>query len=283
MHTPLIKFKESKPADLLLAYCRKHDIQCAIEKQSDGFLIVLMDETQLSQAVELTKEFLAQPNADKFQEAAWESGEAASETSSITHKMRFEGLADWQRNWFTTLVSISCILIFVLMSIGFGGRIFEALQIQYVNELSTNYQWYRVFGPNFMHGSLIHLLFNLIWWWVLGRQIESIFGSVALIVLFTVATLAANFSQLLVSGPNFLGLSGVVYALFGFVWWLGWLRPKWGLGLSNALVGFLLIWLVLGYANVLGVSMANQAHTFGLISGCALAWILHKGTYILKR
>ncbi len=75
----------------------------------------------------------------------------------------------------------------------------------------------------------------------------------------------------MVSGPNFGGLSGVVYGLFGYVWWLGWLKPEKGLGISNALVGFLLVWLMLGYLDVLPVNMANTAHLLGLLTGCLMA------------
>jgi len=121
----------------------------------------------------------------------------------------------------------------------------------------------------------MHIVFNLIWWWIFGSQLEKVFGSFWLIVLFVVASLFANISQLLITGPDFGGMSGVVYALFGFVWWIGWLRPHWGISIPNGFVVFLLIWLVLGYTDMLFVNIANQAHTFGLIAGCLLAMSLH--------
>jgi GlpG protein len=95
-----------------------------------------------------------------------------------------------------------------------------------------------------------------------------------LLVLFVFSAAASNVAQLVVSGPNFGGLSGVVYALVGCVWWLGWLKPAWGLSLPKPIVGFLLVWLVVGYLDVLPVSMANTAHTVGLICGCLFAWFL---------
>ncbi|HCA76013.1 MAG TPA: rhomboid family intramembrane serine protease GlpG, partial [Alteromonas sp.] len=93
-----------------------------------------------------------------------------------------------------------------------------------------------------------------------------------------VTALVSNLAQLMVSGPNFGGLSGVVYGLVGFVWITGWLRPQWGLYLPKAIVGFMLVWLLLGFADVLWVNMANAAHTAGLISGCVMAWLLTLGS-----
>ncbi len=103
-----------------------------------------------------------------------------------------------------------------------------------------------------------------------------LFGIVKLAssVLPSFSAAASNVAQLVVSGPNFGGLSGVVYALVGCVWWLGWLKPAWGLSLPKPIVGFLLVWLVVGYLDVLPVSMANTAHTVGLICGCLFAWFL---------
>jgi GlpG protein len=36
----------------------------------------------------------------------------------------------------------------------------------------------------------------------------------------------------------------------------------------------MLVWLVLGYADILWVNMANAAHTAGLITGCLMAGAL---------
>ena len=40
---------------------------------------------------------------------------------------------------------------------------------------------------------------------------------------------------------------------------------------AGGIVGFMLVWLIIGYSGVLWVEVANTAHTVGLISGCLLA------------
>jgi GlpG protein len=152
------------------------------------------------------------------------------------------------------------------------------LEIRPLGELLQTHQWWRLVGPNFLHFSFMHIAFNLVWWWMLGRQLEISFGTSAIIIFFFIASLFANVSQLIVSGPNFGGLSGIVYALVGFVWWIGLLRPTWLISLPNNVIYFLLAWLVIGYFDILWVNMANEAHTFGLISGCLMALIIHLGS-----
>lgn len=109
---------------------------------------------------------------------------------------------------------------------------------------------------------------------MLGKDIEKTLGSGVLLTLLMISGVASNYGQFLVSGANFGGLSGVVYAVLGFVWWLGWLKPELGLSIPKAIVGFMLVWLLLGYADLLWVNMANTAHLIGLISGCMMARLL---------
>ena len=136
--------------------------------------------------------------------------------------------------------------------------------------LSTG-QWWRLVTPSFMHFSELHLVFNLLWIWVVGSRIEQLHGRWALLCLFLSASILSNLAQFLVSGPMFGGMSGVVYAVLGYSWlWdkQGY-RPRFGL--PQGLMGFMLVWLVLGYLGILqwiGMgAVANTAHLVGLLVG----------------
>jgi GlpG protein len=50
------------------------------------------------------------------------------------------------------------------------------------------------------------------------------------------------------------------------------LNPQQPALVTNGIIGFMLIWLVLGFADMLFVSMANWAHLGGLLSGMAYAF-----------
>ncbi|MGO3799452.1 MAG: rhomboid family intramembrane serine protease, partial [Vibrio casei] len=77
-------------------------------------------------------------------------------------------------------------------------------------------------------------------------------------------------AQYWVEGANFGGLSGVVYALMGYLWVIGWRRPDKGLFIPRPLVVFMLAWLVLGFVQPF-MAIANSAHLVGLLAGCGLA------------
>ncbi|RUO33929.1 rhomboid family intramembrane serine protease [Aliidiomarina soli] len=151
--------------------------------------------------------------------------------------------------------------------------VFAALMITPVgtNELDFTQPW-RLITPAFIHLSATHLLFNLFWWWYLGGRIELRFGAAHLALIFLLTGVSANLAQWYTSGPLFGGLSGVVYGLLGFCAVYGWQRQN-SLTLPNALLVFMVAWLVLGYTNLLWVNMANEAHLFGLLSGVLLGFI----------
>lgn len=274
-----IRFGQEQSAQLLAAYLREQGIACQVDAITDesgqAFQLSLKEQSQKDTAMKIAQEFLANPSAAKFQQAAWHTGELASSSQSMFGKGTTASLQNIAQAPFTLLIVFLSVAVYLASIAGYFDFWFDTLTIQYFDQLSQNHQWWRLFGPNFLHFSVTHIVFNLIWWWIFGSQLERVFGSFWLIVLFAVSSLFANISQLLISGPNFGGMSGVVYALFGFVWWIGWLRPRWGISIPNGFVVFLLIWLALGYSGLLFVDMANQAHTFGLISGCLLALSLH--------
>ncbi|MCX9565257.1 rhomboid family intramembrane serine protease, partial [Vibrio cholerae] len=62
------------------------------------------------------------------------------------------------------------------------------------------------------------------------------------------------------------------YALAGYLWVLGQRAPQLGLSIPRPLMGFMLIWLVLGFVQPF-MAIANTAHLAGLICGVVLAWM----------
>lgn len=146
-------------------------------------------------------------------------------------------------------------------------------QVYYANLLTslTDGQVWRFFSPAFMHFSLMHIVFNLLWVWVVGRRIELLLGWPSLLGLFLFSALASNVAQYYISGPMFGGMSGFVFALLGFAWLWDRVSPSRMIGLPPALMGFMMFWLVLGFSGALEAfglgSIANTAHLIGLVAG----------------
>jgi membrane associated rhomboid family serine protease len=124
-----------------------------------------------------------------------------------------------------------------------------------------------------LHASPMHLLFNVLMGWQLGRAVEAIWGTprTALLLLFLAA--GSNAAQWALSGPS-LGLSGVVYGLFGLLWAADrWQVDKGGIlnpGTANLLWGWMVLCIVLTEAQVMQI--ANVAHVSGAALGVALGW-----------
>lgn len=272
----LVAFSKEQPARLLTIYLIKQGLQveyhyCASEYAHAVMLLAPSDQIK---AKELAEEFVLNPNNAKYQTAAWQSGETVTLTPDKSFSV-VKTLADLKQAPFTASILLTCLAIYLLAMMGVSSP-YLWLQIQPIGMLVETGQWWRVLGPALIHFSVLHIVFNLLWWWSLGKQIEQTFGLSSLLLLFVFSAVLSNVAQLLVSGPNFGGLSGVVYALVGCVWWLGWLKPSWGLSLPKPIIMFLLVWLVVGYLDILPVHMANTAHMVGLISGCLFAWFLVK-------
>lgn len=77
---------------------------------------------------------------------------------------------------------------------------------------------WRVFSPCLLHLNVFHLFFNMIWLVILGKMIEEKIGALRYLSLILIVAVASNTAQYLVSGPNFIGISGssaVCWALYG--------------------------------------------------------------------
>lgn len=150
----------------------------------------------------------------------------------------------------------------------------NALRYDSLLVMLSSGQWWRLITPIFLHFSLLHILFNLLWVWVVGQRIELVQGGKALLALVLFSGLASNFAQYLTSGPMFGGMSGAVFGLLAYTWIWDRMERRSRFGLPPALMGLMVLWLVLGYTGVLeGLGLgaiANTAHLVGMLAG--LAW-----------
>lgn len=271
---PLVSVQHHNIALLFCDYVGTIGVKAQVVPESEGF-VIYCSQDKYDLALTEFKQFIEQPHHAKYQHAAWQNGTI---TDVNPHSPAL--LSSFKEQFFAhaglvTLTIFSlCWLVFIASELGWATVIFQQLQFypQLTIEQITQAP-HRLLGPALFHFSWLHIVFNTMWWWQLGGAIEKAFGKASLIKIFLATALASNVGQFLVDGPYFGGLSGVVYGLVGYVWWLGWLMPEKGLTLSKPIIGFMLFWLLLGYTTILPFNIANTAHLLGLISGCCLAYI----------
>ena len=142
---------------------------------------------------------------------------------------------------------------------------------------------WRLFTPAILHIEMLHLLFNMLWLWILGKMVEKNL-KVLLYIFFVVFTAAiTNTLQYLMTGPFFMGFSGVASAMAGFVW----IRKKYApeesypidkgslLYLGIFIFGMLCVQIVAFFLEILHIFtfkliIANTAHVSGVLLGMLL-------------
>jgi GlpG protein len=140
---------------------------------------------------------------------------------------------------------------------------------------------WRILTPAILHGGFLHLFMNMMVLMSQGTQIERIRGPAVFGGLVLVLAAFSNTSQyivnLLYKSPlpgNFVGISGVLFGLFGYRLAKSRWEPRMGIFVMEQEVVFMLCWLLLGVLDLFPeVRMANTAHISGWIGGMALAYL----------
>ncbi|QIA77224.1 rhomboid family intramembrane serine protease [Rodentibacter caecimuris] len=170
-------------------------------------------------------------------------------------------------HYFTPLhiITAICIIVYLLQQLGFEESIMEIFH--YPVYFDQDGELWRYITHTFVHLSNIHIIANLSWFWLFGSVIERYFGGGKLFLIFLVSAIVSGIVQNYFSGAGFFGLSGVVYAVLGYVF----VVDKLNANIFNLPKGFftmLLVGLIFGFISPLfNIYIGNAAHISGFIVG----------------
>ncbi|WP_346797780.1 rhomboid family intramembrane serine protease [Halomonas sp. Bachu 37] len=251
----------------------KYRIGHRITQETDGQLLWIADPARQQSMQALVQR--------------WERGEPLVLAGQSAPRTASVALPALRRVPVTAAMILISLVIFALAGV-FGDQLIVALTIVPVGveggrlafgtlmESMTSGQVWRLLSPAFLHFGWMHLIFNLMWVWYFGRQVEVMQGSRIMLLLLLVAGIGANLAQYATGTVLFGGMSGVVYALLGHVWLMAWRVPRSGFFVPQMLVVFMLGWMVFtmtDFAAVVGFgNVANEAHLGGLVVGLATGW-----------
>ena len=141
-------------------------------------------------------------------------------------------------------------------------------------------EWWRLLSPVLVHGSLLHLAFNMYFLYLVGPLVEQLYGSARFLVLYLLTAATASLASYLIGGPGpSVGASGALFGLCGVLLVGRVLHRPVLQGQQRAMMsqigGLVVINLVLGFGlNAFGGGIDNAAHLGGLLGGLWLGLLI---------
>ena len=140
------------------------------------------------------------------------------------------------------------------------------------NELILAGQWWRLLTPMLLHGSIMHLGFNMYALFVLGPDLERFYGSRRFLGLYLVSGFAGNVVSMIFSPAPSLGSSTAIFGLLGAQGvFLYQNREFLGGNARRALVNIVTL-AVINFIIGLSPGIDNWGHLGGLLGGVLFAW-----------
>jgi GlpG protein len=251
-------------------------ISSKIEPSDSQWAVWIHDENQIPRSKQELEQFHLQPNDERYkvaEQAAKKARREAAEKKKQAERNFVDMRNEWANPWRRRPVTLVMIIVSVALAVVIPEAIKAHLMFSWPS-IQAGEVW-RLITPVFLHAPLnvspLHLLFNMFMLFNLGTLVERRLGSMRFSLLVLAVALVSNYVQFAARGPNFLGMSGVVYGLFGYAWIRGRLEPNSGLYLRGNVVFIMIGWFVLCATGAIG-GVANWAHGGGLVMGAFLAY-----------
>jgi GlpG protein len=277
-------------ADHLLAL----GITTRLDSGQAGWTLWIHNEDRLAQARQELDAFRANPGDPRYQHAVHAARAVLREQAELERRFQKNNRSmsgQWdrlnlRRRPLTIALVAICVVVYLVMESSDEGRVWVLQHLPFTSLVAVlrggppsdgldplrHGEYWRLITPIFIHFGIIHLLFDV---WALltfGTIIEYLRGWKTLAGLVLLSALASNageyaFEMNFHGQPHlFGGISGVVFALFGYMWMKGRYEPEHGMILHPRSVQMMLFWLVLCMTGAMG-NIANGAHVVGLIVG----------------
>ncbi|MBS0266523.1 MAG: rhomboid family intramembrane serine protease [Planctomycetes bacterium] len=286
---------DERQAMKLTAYLFTLGIRSQLEEENGEFLIWAHDEDRISQAREEFQQFVQDPGAARYQQAEEQAGRLQATLVQQEMERRKSAPIIRPRPLAPSSRGLTFVLIVICVAIGFatnfgedredstlwrnllidgpvliGGHFYPRPKFSADWDVLHG-QFWRLITPILLHAGPMHLLFNMMGLHNLGKLIEARFGSRTLLGLVLVIALVSNLVQYAWGGPYFVGISGVVLGLFGYLWMKSVFDPTAGFRIASSSIVWMLIFVGACFTGAFG-PIANGSHLGGLLTGMALGY-----------
>jgi rhomboid protease GluP len=178
------------------------------------------------------------------------------------------------RNSVTLYILIATISVFILQTLseiflGYDYLLFFGAKI---NQFIFMGQVWRFFTPVLLHGSLLHLIFNMYALYSIGPGLENRFGTLQFFALYIIGGLWGNVLSFLLTPNASLGASSAIFGLIAAqAVYIYKNRALLGSAAKSMLMNIGMIVLV-NLALGLSPGVDNWGHIGGLLGGLFFAW-----------
>jgi len=160
-------------------------------------------------------------------------------------------------------INVAVYLVTVVQGAGLngpGGKLFDKMLL--FGPYVANGGWWRLVTAMFLHGSLLHIAFNMFALWVIGAPVEHYLGSARYLGLYFVSGLAGAAGALLQTPLTpVVGASGAIFGILGAMLVIEWQA-------TGRLAGTAMTWIVINLAISFAVpNISWGGHVGGLIGG----------------
>jgi len=135
-------------------------------------------------------------------------------------------------------------------------------------------EWWRIVTSAFLHGSEIHILFNMIALWQVGTFIEMIYGAPRMAFIYFFAMLGSGLGVTYFTPDEVtVGASGAIFGLFGALGVAGLRMGERGRDIFKQTIGIVVINLIIGFTLP---NISNAGHIGGLVFGTFAGLLLFR-------
>jgi rhomboid protease GluP len=174
-----------------------------------------------------------------------------------------------------TYVIVAVTVVIYLLQMGtnalFGVDVPAALGMK-INEYIMAGQLWRLVTPMFLHGSILHIGFNMYALVIIGSGLERRFGHWRFLLLYFLGAFAGNVMSFLISPNPSLGASTAIFGLLGAEMVFFYQNRKlFGSGARRALQNVITV-AAINFIIGLSPGIDNWGHFGGLFGGLIFTW-----------
>ena len=165
------------------------------------------------------------------------------------------------------LIAINVILFIIPLLFGEYNSLINNFCVD--ASLIRSGQYYRILTGIFLHGSILHLLFNCYALFVIGSQVENFMGNFKFLIIYLFSGICGSIFSMIFSSYPSIGASGAIFGLMGALVYFGYhYRVYLGNVVKSQIIPLILLNLCIGF---LSSGIDNFAHIGGLIGGSLIS------------